>query len=305
MEEKKENFVIVDANSVIHRAFHALPSLKNKKGELVNAVYGFLLVLLKITKEFNPKYLAVCFDLGEPTFRKKAYDQYKAKRKKAPQEFYDQIPKLKEVLKVFNISVCEKPGFEGDDLVGTLSSSRAEAKNIIVSGDLDTLQLVDENTSVYFLSRGVKEAIIYNKNLVQKRYEGLSGDELIDFKALRGDLSDNIPGVKGVGEKTALRLIKDFKTIENLYKNIESKKIEEKTRVRLLADKAAAFLSKELSKIKRDVPMELSLNKYRWGGYDPRQVKSALEELDFKSLIKRIPGMDEEEKRSGENLKLW
>ncbi len=305
MEEKKENFVIVDANSVIHRAFHALPSLKNKKGELVNAVYGFLLVLLKITKEFNPKYLAACFDLGEPTFRKKAYDQYKAKRKKAPQEFYDQIPKLKEVLKVFNISVCEKPGFEGDDLVGTLSSSRAEAKNIIVSGDLDTLQLVDENTSVYFLSRGVKEAIIYNKNLVQKRYEGLSGDELIDFKALRGDLSDNIPGVKGVGEKTALRLIKDFKTIENLYKNIESKKIEEKTRVRLLADKAAAFLSKELSKIKRDVPMELSLNKYRWGGYDPRQVKSALEELDFKSLIKRIPGMDEEEKRSGENLKLW
>ncbi|MDD5696551.1 MAG: DNA polymerase I, partial [Candidatus Pacebacteria bacterium] len=142
----KENFVIIDANSVIHRAFHALPPLKDKKGELVNAVYGFLLVLLKIIKEFDPEYLAACFDLGEPTFRKKAYDQYKAKRKKAPQEFYDQIPKLKEVLNTFNIPVCEKPGFEGDDIIGTLSSSsRPQAKNIIVSGDVDTLQLVDEN----------------------------------------------------------------------------------------------------------------------------------------------------------------
>jgi len=306
MEEKKENFVIIDANSVIHRAFHALPPLKNKKGETVNAVYGFLLVLLKIIKEFNPKYLAACFDLGEPTFRKKAYNQYKAKRKKAPQEFYDQIPKLKEVLKIFNVPVCEKPGFEGDDLIGTLSFfPRAETKNIIVSGDLDTLQLVDENTNVYFLNRGVKEAIVYNKNLVQKRYEGLSGEELVDFKALRGDPSDNIPGVKGIGEKTALQLIKDFKDVENVYKNIKSEKIGEKTRAKLLANKDMAFLSKELSKIKRDVPIEISLNKYQWGEYDPRRVKSVLEDLDFKSLIKRIPGMAEEERGPGENLKLW
>lgn len=302
----KENFVIIDANSVIHRAFHALPPLKNKKGELVNAVYGFLLVLLKIIKEFDPKYLAACFDLGEPTFRKKAYDQYKAKRKKAPQEFYDQIPKLKEVLNIFNIPVCEKPGFEGDDIIGTLSSSsRPAAKNIIVSGDLDTLQLVDENTNVYFLSKGVKEAALYNKNLVKKRYEGLSGEELIDYKALRGDLSDNIPGVKGVGEKTALELIKNFKTIENLYKNISDESIGEKTRAKLLANKDMAFLSKDLARIKKDVPMEISLSKYQWGGYDPRKAKDVLEELGFKSLIKRIPGLENEEKSPGGNLKLW
>jgi len=306
MEDKRENFVIIDANSVIHRAFHALPPLKNKKGELVNAIYGFLLVLFKIIKEFNPRYLAACFDLAEPTFRKQAYDQYKAKRKKPPQEFYDQIPKLKEVLKIFNIPVCEKPGFEGDDIIGTLSSSsRPAAKNIIVSGDLDTLQLVDENTNVYFLSKGVKEAALYNRNLVKKRYEGLSGEELIDFKALRGDLSDNIPGVKGIGEKTALELIKDFKTIENLYKSIDDERIGEKTRAKLAAGKDMAFLSKELAEIKKDVPMETSLSKYQWGGYDPRLVKNVLEELDFKSLIKRIPGLEDEEKNSGENLKLW
>jgi len=306
MEDKRENFVIIDANSVIHRAFHALPPLKNKKGELVNAIYGFLLVLFKIIKEFNPKYLAACFDLAEPTFRKQAYDQYKAKRKKPPQEFYDQIPKLKEVLKIFNISVCEKPGFEGDDIIGTLSSSsRPAAKNIIVSGDLDTLQLVDENTNVYFLSKGVKEAALYNRNLVKKRYEGLSGEELIDFKALRGDLSDNIPGVKGIGEKTALELIKDFKTVENLYKSIDDERIGEKTRAKLAAGKDMAFLSKELAEIKKDVPVETSLSKYQWGGYDPRLVKNILEELDFKSLIKRIPGLEDEEKNSGENLKLW
>jgi len=214
-----DNFVIIDANSVLHRAFHALPLLKNKKGELVNAIYGFLLVLMKVINEFNPCCLAVCFDLAEPTFRKQAYEEYKAKRKKPPQEFYDQIPKLKEVLKVFDIPFCEKPGFEGDDIIGTLASlSSGKVKNIIVSGDLDTLQLVNDHTNVYFLNRGVKEAVLYNQDLVKKKYEGLSEKELIDFKALRGDPSDNIPGVKGIGEKTALGLIKNFKQLKIFIK---------------------------------------------------------------------------------------
>ncbi len=301
MTDKKENFVIIDANSVLHRAFHALPLLKNKKGEVVNAVYGFLLVLIKIINEFNPCYLTACFDLAEPTFRKEAYKEYKAKRKKPPQEFYDQIPKLKEVLRVFNVPFCEKPGFEGDDIIGTLASlSQGKVKNIIVSGDLDTLQLVDDHTYVYFLSRGVKEAVLYNQNLVKEKYEGLSGKELIDFKALRGDPSDNIPGVKGIGEKTALKLIKTFKTIENLYQNID--KIEEKTRAKLLAGREMAFLSKKLAEIKRDVSLNVSLQDYEWGKYDPNQAKKVLEDLGFKSLIKKIPGWEE---NSGANLKLW
>lgn len=294
----KETFVVVDGNSVIHRAFHALPPLKNKKGEVVNAVYGFLLVLLKIIKDFNPEYLGVCFDLAEPTFRKQAYKEYKAKRKKAPQELYDQIPKVKEFLKAFNISICEKSGFEGDDILGTIVNSYPEFNNIIVSGDLDTLQLVNKNTKVYFLSRGVKEALIYDEELVKKKYSGLSKEELIDFKALRGDLSDNIPGVKGIGEKTAIDLIVKFKTIENVYKNINSIEIAENIRNKLLENKDNAFLSKDLAKIRNDVKMELCLNDYKWKNYNQKKVEKMLEEFGFKSLIKRIPN-------AGENLKLW
>lgn len=294
----KETFVVVDGNSVIHRAFHSLPPLKNKKGEVVNAVYGFLLVLLKIIKDFNPEYLGVCFDLAEPTFRKQAYKEYKAKRKKAPQELYDQIPKVKEFLKAFNVSICEKSGFEGDDILGTIVNNYPEFNNIIVSGDLDTLQLVNKNTKVYFLSRGVKEALIYNEEMVKKKYSGLSKEELIDFKALRGDLSDNIPGVKGIGEKTAIDLITKFKTIENLYKNIDSSEITESTRKKLLDDKDNAFLSKDLSRIRQDVNIELCLNDYKWKNYNQKKVEEMLEEFGFKSLIKRIPN-------TGENLKLW
>jgi DNA polymerase I len=301
---KKEIFVVVDGNSVIHRAFHALPPLKNKKGEVVNAVYGFLLVLLKIIKEFDPKYLGVCFDLAEPTFRKKAYAEYKAKRKKAPQELYDQIPMVKDVLKVFNVSICEKSGFEGDDVLGTLTHNFSDMSNIIVSGDLDTLQLVDKDTNVYFLSKGVKEACLYNENMVKKRYEGLSKDELIDLKALRGDLSDNIPGVKGIGEKTALDLIKNFKTIEKVYKNINDKRITENVRKKLLENKDNAVLSKDLARIRKDVPLNLCLKDYEWKNYNALKVKGVLEEYGFKSLIKRIPGL-EEEVGPGANLKLW
>lgn len=294
----KETFVVVDGNSVIHRAFHALPPLKNKKGEVVNAVYGFLLVLLKIIKDFNPEYLGVCFDLAEPTFRKQAYKEYKAKRKKAPQELYDQIPKVKEFLKAFNISICEKSGFEGDDILGTIVNSYPEFNNIIVSGDLDTLQLVNKNTKVYFLSRGVKEALIYNEELVKKRYSGLSKEELIDFKALRGDLSDNIPGVKGIGEKTAAELIIKFKTIENIYENINRNDITENTRKKLLENRENAFLSKDLARIRDNANIELCLNDYKWQNYDQKKVEKLLEEFGFKSLIKKIPN-------TGENLKLW
>lgn len=301
---KKEIFVVVDGNSVIHRAFHALPPLKNKKGEIVNAVYGFLLVLFKIIKEFDPKYLGVCFDLAEPTFRKKAFAEYKAKRKKAPQELYDQIPMVKEVLKVFNISICEKSGFEGDDVIGTLSNGFCDLDNVIVSGDLDTLQLVDEDTNVYFLSKGVKEAALYNENMVKKRYGGLSKERLIDYRALRGDASDNIPGVRGIGEKTAIELIKNFKTIEEVYKNINDKKITENVRKKLLENKDNAFLSKDLSRIRKDVPLNLCLKDYEWKDYNTKKVKEMLEEYGFKSLVKKIPGA-EEDVGAGGNLKLW
>ncbi len=298
---KKKIFVVIDGNSVIHRAFHALPPLKNKKGEVVNAVYGFLLVLLKIIKEFDPQYLGVCFDLPEPTFRKKAYADYKAKRKKAPQELYDQIPMIKYFLKLFNISICEKSGFEGDDIIGTLVNSFSGVDSIIVSGDLDTLQLVNKKTKVYFLNKGVKEAFFYDEEMVKKRYNGLEKEHLIDYKALRGDMSDNIPGVKGIGEKTAIDLIKRFKSIENLYNHINSPEITENIRKKLLEGKESAFLSKELSEIKKDVLIDACLNNYEWENYDKEKIRNLMEEYGFKSLVKRIPGFE----GFGENLKLW
>jgi len=306
--ENKENFVIIDSNSIIHRAFHALPPLKNKDGEIVNAVYGFLLVLFKLLKELKPKYFVACFDLPEPTFRKKAYAEYKATRKKAPDELYNQIPIVKNVLKIFNVPVFEKAGYEGDDLIGTLTSSLTkgkenEVKNIVVSGDLDNLQLINKNTFVYFLNKGVKNGLIYDEKMINEKFEGLNPLQLIDYKGLRGDVSDNIPGVKGIGEKTALKLIKEFGSIDNLYKNIDKADLPKSIKEKLVSGKEKAFLSRELSEIMKTVPIEVNMKDCEWGGYDEKEVVEMLKNFGFNSLIKNISA--EEEKTAGQNLKLW
>lgn len=304
--ENKDSFVIIDANSVIHRAFHALPPLKTKEGLIVNAVYGFLLVLFKLLKEIKPKYFVACFDLPKPTFRKKMFNEYKSQRKKAPQELYDQIPIVKEVLRKFNVPVFEKEGYEGDDLIGTLTNffKDKNIKNIVVSGDMDNLQLINENTFVYFLNKGVKNAVLFDEKAVKEKYEGLTPNQLIDFKGLRGDVSDNIPGVKGIGEKTALKLIKDFGDMVNLYEKIEKGEdnLGEKIRGKLVDDKEKAILSRELSEIKKDVPLEINIKDCEWGGYKEEDVLKMLEDFGFNSLIKNIKT---KENSIGENLKLW
>jgi len=225
MTENKKRLIIIDGNAVIHRAFHALPPLTTKKGELVNAVYGFLLVFFKAIKEFQPDFVVATFDFPAPTFRHQKYKLYKATREKAPKELYQQIPKIKEVLEGFNVQIFEKQGFEADDLIGTISQKAPkkqilpEIETIILTGDLDALQLVDKNTKVYILRKGVKDIVLYDREKVKEKYGGLEPEQLIDFKALRGDPSDNIPGVFGIGEKTAIALIKEFGTLENLTKN--------------------------------------------------------------------------------------
>lgn len=302
--ENKENFVIIDANSVIHRAFHALPPLTSKDGKVVNAVYGFLLVLFKLIKELKPKYLAACFDLPLPTFRKQAFEEYKAHRKKAPDELYEQIPVVKEVLKKFNVPVFEKAGYEGDDLIGTLAK-KSSKNNIVVSGDLDNMQLVSKNTFVYYLNRGVKNAVLYDEKVIKEKYEGLSPKQLIDLKGLRGDVSDNIPGVKGIGEKTALKLIKEFGSIEKLYLKLEKgeAKLPEKIKEKLIDGKEKAFLSRTLGEIMTDVPVEINMKDCEWGGYDKKEVVEMLRSFGFNSLVKNVSL--EEGKTVGENLKLW
>ena len=308
-EEKKENkkrLIVIDGNAVIHRAFHALPPLKTKKGELVNAVYGFLLVFFKAIKEFQPDFIAATFDFPAPTFRHQKYKPYKATREKAPEELYQQIPKTKEVLKGFNVQIFEKQGFEADDLIGTISKGAAtplfspkrggpEIETIILTGDLDALQLVNKNTKVYTLRKGVKDTVLYDREKVKEKYGGLEPEQLIDFKALRGDPSDNIPGVFGIGEKTAITLIKEFDSLENLYKDLEkntqkAKNLKESLRKKLLDYKDQAFVSKMLAEIKQDVPIDFNLEKCRWGYYNRDKVVKIFKDYDFKTLIGRLPG---------------
>jgi len=284
--KEKSRLIIFDSNSVIHRAFHALPPLTTKKGEVVGAVYGFLLVFLKAIKEFQPDFIAACFDVKGPTFRHEKYAQYKAKRLKAPDELYRQIPMVKDVLKNFGVPVYEKQGFEGDDLIGTIAKL-SPIETVIISGDSDNLQLINNKIKVYALRKGVKDTVLYDEARVVEKYSGLKPDQLIDYRALRGDPTDNIPGVKGVGEKTATDLLQQFGTLENIYENLGSVKL--KTQELLLQYKEDAFASKDLATIVQDVPMDFNLEECRWSNYDKVKAIQSMEEFGFHSLIPRLP----------------
>ena len=231
MSEIKQKLMIIDGNALIHRSFHALPdTIKTKKGVITNAVYGFTSFLIKSIRELKPKYVVLTLDEKAPTFRHKKFKEYKAKRVKAPDELYAQIPLVRKVATAFNIPIFSKSGFEADDLIGTIAKkTEKNIENIIVTGDMDTLQLINEKTKVYTMSRGVSDSVIYNDLLVKQKI-GVKPSQVIDYKALRGDPSDNIPGVQGVGEKTAVELLNEFKTLNNLYKNIDqnTKQITEK-----------------------------------------------------------------------------
>jgi len=291
----KKKIVLIDGNALIHRAFHALPPLKTKKGELVNAVYGFVSILFKVIKELKPDYLAVAFDLAGPTFRDIEYKEYKAKRVKPPQELYDQIPLVKELIKALALPVYEKQGFEADDLIGTIvtklkahrPASEPRVKSIIVTGDLDTLQLVDKNIEIYTPQKGIKETVIYDLSAVYKRY-GIKPKQIADFKGLKGDPSDNIVGVPGIGEKTALELIKKFGSLEKLYQNLEASDLNPKLKAKLLEYKDQAIFSRYLAIIKRDVPIDFNLRDCRWGKFNRAKVTKLLKGLEFSSLVDRL-----------------
>ncbi len=288
-------FIIIDGNALLHRAWHALPPLYTKKGELVNVVYGFTSIFLKTLKELKPTHFVVTFDKKAPTFRHKMFEKYKAQRVKQPDEFYNQIPRVKELLEIFNIPVFEKDGYEADDLIGTIAyqltiaNLKSPIETIIVTGDLDTLQLINENTKVFTLKKGINDTIIYDKKAVQERY-GLTPEQIIDFKALRGDPSDNIMGVKGIGEKTAIELLKTFGTLEKIYKAISESgdQIKEKTKKILLEYKDDAFLSKKLVTILKDAPIQIELEKCKLKNFDQEKIIKLFQELEFKSLLSKL-----------------
>jgi DNA polymerase-1 len=297
MSEKTKKLILIDGNAIIHRAYHALPPLTTKKGEMVNAVYGFASTLLSVIEKFKPDYIAASFDLAAPTFRHKQYQQYKATRVKGPDELYAQIPHVKEVVRAFNIPIYEMEGFEADDIIGTIAKQESRIKNkelskneietIIVTGDLDALQLVDKNIKVYTMRRGLSDSVLYDEVAVRERYE-ISPEQLKDFKGLRGDASDNIPGVKGIGEKGAINLLKEYGSLESVYENVE--KIKGATKDKLQKDKANAILSKDLGTIRTDVKIDFDLSKCATDDFDRGKIVKIFQELNFFSLIKRIPG---------------
>lgn len=331
--------LIIDSNSVLHRAYHALPPLSSKKGELVNAVYGFLLVFLKAVNDFKPDFIVSAFDYPAKTFRYKIYKKYKAKRPPIPKDLVPQVSIIKDILNAFNISIYEKKDFEADDIIGTISylvsrqfgdrqiedNSKQKIKprvNIIVlSGDFDILQLVDSRVRVYILKKGVKNSILYNEELVREKFKGLSPKQILDFKALRGDTSDNIPGVTGVGEKTATKLLLRFGSLKNLYDKIENSEknidgFKQSLIKTLIKYKKQAFLSRDLALIRRDVPINFNLKECLWKKYNKKRVIELFNRFGFYSLISRLPSLHSEvdskpnqsdfpiNKINGRNLKL-
>ncbi len=297
--EQKKRLVIIDSNALLHRSFHALPPLTKKNGEQTGAIYGFLLTLFRIIKDLKPDFVVACFDLPALTFRHKEFKDYKAHRPKTPEPLSQQIPKMEEVLKNLGIPVFEKEGYEADDLIATIAKMAKTEKAApqleiyILTGDLDSLQLVDDSIKVCTLGKGIKEMVIYDSEKVMSRF-GIKPEQMIYFKALSGDSSDNIPGVPGVGEKTALDLLKKFYNLESLYREIEKGGADIKERVKdiLLEKKEQAFFSLSLVTAKNDVPIDFKMESCRFGNFDYKKVEQILKDFEFFSLIKRLPELN-------------
>ncbi|NLY43525.1 MAG: DNA polymerase I [Clostridiaceae bacterium] len=289
----KKKLMIVDGNSILNRAFYGIQFLSNSEGLYTNAIYGFLNILFKYMEEEKPDYICVAFDMKAPTFRHKEYEQYKAHRKKMPDELAVQLPIMKQILAAMNITVIEKEGYEADDIIGTVSH-RCEENDIqciIVTGDRDSLQLASCTTRIKLTttSKGVTKTEDYDEAEVFKKY-GVTPRQFIDVKGLMGDPSDNIPGVPGIGEKTAFSLIQQYKSIENIYENIEE--LNGRKKQALVENREIAFLSKKLATIDRDVPIDIRFEDCRIKDYNREELLSIFRKLEFNSFIKKL-GLEE------------
>ncbi len=290
----KPRLLVLDANALIHRAFHALPPLTSPKGEPAGALYGLCLTLLNVLKTFKPTHVVAAFDRPEKTFRHEQYAAYKAQREKAPDELAAQIGRAREIFDAFAIPVLDARRYEADDVIGTITAVAAKKnlESVIVTGDQDIMQLVDDSTRVHLLRRGLKDTVTMGRAEVKERY-GLTPDQMVDYKALRGDPSDNIPGVRGIGEKTATDLLQKFGDLEGVYQNL--KKLPESIRHKLEAGKEDAFVSRTLVTIARRVPLAASLDDLRRRPYDRGRAIALFRELGFASLLPRLPDVGEAE----------
>ncbi len=281
----KEKLLLIDTNSLLHRLYHAIPLLKSPKGLPTNALYGLTNIILRLIEEIKADYIVACYDTPVLTFRHIKFKEYKAQRPKIADDLKLQISYSKKILQAFNINVIEKEGYEADDIIGSLAEKNKDKEVIILSGDLDTLQLVDDNIKVYFLKKGIKEIEVYDKKKVIERY-GIEPSLLPDLKALTGDPSDNIIGIKGIGEKTAINLIKKFGDIEKIIEAAEKGLLEYSLRKSILENKDRLILNRELASIIKDLEIEINLKKYEFPSKD--KLLPILEDLGFKSIISRI-----------------
>ncbi|MDP3710427.1 MAG: DNA polymerase I [bacterium] len=288
-----KKLVLIDSHAIIYRAYHALPPMNTPKGEPVNAVYGFASILIRIIRELKPDYIAAAYDLPGPTFRQVVYERYKAHRPETPDELSSQFGKARELLETFGILVFQKESYEADDIIGTIIKEvekKKDVETVIVTGDMDALQLVKPGVRVYSMKKGVSETVTYDEAAVKERY-GLEPSQLVDFKGLKGDPSDNIAGVKGIGEKTATELLKNFKSIEGVYKALKKtpQRFSATLAEKLRAGEEDAKMSRELARIKNDVSIDFNLDEAKFKGSLARpEVLQVFNKFGFTSLIKRL-----------------
>lgn len=301
---RRKVFIIIDANSVVHRAFHALPSFTNKDGQAVGAVYGFTLAFFKAIKDFQPDYVVACFDTKEKNYRHSEFKDYKATRAATPKDLIAQFPKVKELLGGFGVCKLECAGYEADDLIATaataaLSGPGGDGIDIyVLTGDYDSLQLVDGTVRAYIINRGVKNAVLYDRVAVKEKF-GVDPGQIVALKALAGDASDNIPGALGIGKKTAAELINRFGSLENIYRELDRDPAEfklgsaprtKKIRDILLANRKNVFLFQRLVTLDRAAPVDINLDGCRFAGLSGERPRQALRSFGFVSLVDRIPG---------------
>lgn len=297
--------LIIDGNAIIHRAYHAIPPLTSPKGEPVQAVYGFMSTLLKTWTQFQPSYIAVCFDVAGGTFRDQIFTGYKEKRVRADEDLYSQIPLVRDLVTACGLPIFDKTNYEADDVIGTLCTQAVKANGgvevIVLSGDMDLLQLVNDRVKVCLLRKGLTESRVFDRAAVQEVY-GFSADEVIDYKALRGDTSDNIPGVPGIGEKTATLLLQKIGPLDEIYKQLGdsdsklAKEFSNSVRSKLELGRDSAMMSRTIATIECAVPgVELKLSEVAVGKFNVVGAREKIQEYGIVSLLKRLPGGDTSE----------
>lgn len=282
--------ILIDGNAILHRAFHALPPLTTKTGEPINAVYGLVSMLLRVVQDLKPTHLAVCFDTPEPTFRNKAFKDYQANRPQTLNELIGQFEKARRVITAFNIPYFEKPGYEADDLIGTIAS-KVKEEVVIVTGDRDILQLVTNRVKVYLPVVGMSQGKMMGEEEVLVKM-GVKASLIDDYKALVGDPSDNYNGVPGIGPKTAIKLLNKFGTLDAIYKNLE--KIPSAIAKKLKDGKENSKVSKKLATIVKDVPIEIKIDDCAKWDIDSKKVLGLFAEFGFKTLTERVKKVGKE-----------